>query len=352
VAIALAVATALVAPSQLLLHLPANLIRMNFFAEIVPLLAMAALLAARVAPRHAVGAVLVLLLAQRVLEEGDIYPTLSQRVFYPEIPSIAGVPKTSAAPFRVAGAHFAFIPDTAALYGMEDARGYEAMTNARLMQTYPLWCVAQPISFNGIPNLDKPFLSFLNIRYMIVPPDTQPVASWKRLVRDKGGQLFENNAALPRAFVPAHIRYEPSSTPILEQMLKATDFADMAWIEAREYPPHQITNGPGRVIIHRAKLGFDLDAQMDGDGWIVASQTAWKGWRAYVDGKRVEMKFANHAFLGVFVTKGRHHVRLIYLPDTFTRGRAISFATLALVVVIPLTRRAMRGRARRSRPAE
>jgi uncharacterized membrane protein YfhO len=148
------------------------------------------------------------------------------------------------------------------------------------------------------------------------------------------------------------VRYEPSSTPILEQMLKATDFADMAWIEAPEYPPHQITNGPGRVTTRRARLGYDLDAAMDGDGWIVISQTAWKGWRAYVDGKRVEMKFANHAFLGLFVTAGRHHIRLIYLPDTFTRGRAISFATLALLIVMPVTRRAMRGRARRARPAE
>jgi hypothetical protein len=353
IAAALAIAAAIVSPRQIMqLHLPANLIRVNVFAELMPLLVMFVLLVARVAPRQAVAAVFVLLLAQRVVEDGDIYPTLSQRVFYPRIPSIAGVPPNSGEPFRVAGAHFAFIPDSAALYEMEDARGYEAMTNARLMQTYPLWCVAQPVSFNGIPNLDRPFLNFLNIRYMIVPPATVEVSSWKRLVRDKGGQLFENTAALPRAFVPAHVRYEPSSTPILAQMLKATDFADMAWIEAREYPPHQITNGPGRVTTRRARLGFDLDAAMDGDGWIVVSQTAWTGWRAYVDGKRVETKYANHAFLGVFVSKGRHHVRLIYLPDSFTRGRAISFATLALLVVIPLTRRAMRGRRRSSSPAQ
>ena len=136
-------------------------------------------------------------------------------------------------------------------------------------------------------------------------------------------------------------------------MFKATTSRDMAWIEAPEYPPHEIANGPGHGD-HCAARGsdFDLDAAMDGDGWIVISQTAWKGWRAYVDGKRVETQYANHAFLGVFVPRGRHHVRLIYLPDSFTRGRAISLATLALVIVIPLTRRAMRGRARRSRPAE
>src|SRR5207244_5311693 len=126
------------------------------------------------------------------------------------------------------------IPDTAVFYGMEDARGYEAMTNARLVATYPLWCVAQQISFNNIGQIQKPFLSFLNIRYLIVPPSMSPVSPWKLVAEDKGGKLFENTAVLPRAFVPAHIRYEPSSTPILAQMYNWTDFADKAWIEARE----------------------------------------------------------------------------------------------------------------------
>jgi hypothetical protein len=351
-AAALGTAAAIVSPSQLQLHLPASLIRINVFAELVPLLVIFVLVAARAAPRVAIPTALVLLLGQRMIEDGGIYPSLPRSVFYPEIPTIAAVPKSSAEPFRIAGAHFDLIPDTAALYGMEDVRGYEAMTNARLVATYPLWCVAQPVSFNAIGVLDKPFLSFLNIRYLFAPPDTVPPHPWKLVLQDKGGKLFENLEVLPRAFVPPRIRYEPNSTPILEQMFKATTFADMAWIEAPEYPPHQISNGPGQVTTRRARLGFEMDAAMDGDGWIVISQTAWKGWRAYLDGKRVEMKYANHAFLGLFVPAGRHHVRLMYLPDSFTHGRAISFATLALLIVIPLSRSAIRARGRQRRPSE
>ena len=32
------------------------------------------------------------------------------------------------------------------------------------------------------------------------------------------------------------------------------------------------------------------------DGWIVVSEPAWKGWRAYIDGRRVEIQIANLAF--------------------------------------------------------
>ena len=117
IAAVLGVAAAIVSPSQLQLHLPASMIRVNVFAELVPLLVIFVLLAARTAPCAAVAAVLVLLLAQRMIEEGDVYPTLPRSVFYPEIPTIAAVPKASAEPFRIAGAHFALIPDTTAPCG-------------------------------------------------------------------------------------------------------------------------------------------------------------------------------------------------------------------------------------------
>ncbi|HKR63048.1 MAG TPA: YfhO family protein, partial [Thermoanaerobaculia bacterium] len=62
------------------------------------------------------------------------------------------------------------------------------------------------------------------------------------------------------------------------------------------------------------------------------SATAWKGWRAYIDGHRVTPRFANHAFLGVYVPEGAHRVSLRYLPESFTRGRNLSLATLILLV--------------------
>ena len=125
-------------------------------------------------------------------------------------------------------------------------------------------------------------------------------------------------------------------------MALATDFSDLAWIEVPEGTPHEIANGPGTLTLHRDGFGLSIDAVMAADGWVVASQSAWKGWRAYLDGRRVQMRFANHAFLGVFVPRGRHHVKLQYLPESFTRGRDVSFATLgvlAIAAVFPSARR-------------
>ena len=337
-AIALAAGTYAVWAHEVGVGVDPNVIRINALAELLPL-AVIAILSLTPIRFFPLILILILILGQRVVEDGAIYPSLPRRAFYPKIPILSAIPKDSAEPFRVAGAHFVLIPDSAALYQLEDPRGYEAMTFARLADTYPLWSIAQPVSFNAIGDLARPFLSFLNVKYAIVPTSVTVPEGWREVMRDRTAKLFENRRVLPRAFVPRRIRYERRGEPVLQGMSLATDFADLAWIEAPEMTPHEVPNGPGTLALHKDGNSLSIDAEMASDGWVVASQSAWKGWRAYIDNRRVEVRFANHAFLGVFVPKGHHRIRLQYLPESFTRGRAISFATLGVLVIVALTRR-------------
>lgn len=342
VCLALALGTYATWAHEIKVGVAPNVIRTVAFAELLPLAVIAILLFARTPLRIALPIVLILILGQRIVEDGSIYPSLPQHDFYPKIPLIRAIPTDSKEPFRVAGEHFVLIPDTAAIYQLEDPRGYEAMTFARLADTYPVWSIPQPVSFNAIGDLQPPFLSFLNIKYAIVPMPVKVTEGWRELMKDRSAKLFENTRVLPRAFVPRHIRYERSGGPIVKAMTNATDFSDTAWIEVPEMQPHEIANGPGVLTLHKDGFGLSIDAVMENDGWIVASQSAWSGWRAYIDGHRVQTRFANHAFLGVFVPKGRHAVKLQYLPESFTRGRNISFATLGALIVaaiVPSARR-------------
>jgi hypothetical protein len=333
IALALALGTYAVWAHEVNVGVDPNVIRIVAIAELLPLIVIAILLFARTPLRIALPVILILILGQRMVVDGSIYPSLPQHVFYPKIPLIRAIPRDSNEPFRVAGEHFVLIPDTAAIYQLEDPRGYEAMTFARLADTYPVWSIPQPISFNAIGDLQPPFLSFLNIKYAIVPLPVNVTEGWREIMKDRSAKLFENTRVLPRAFVPRHIRYERSGGPIVKAMTSATDFSDTAWIEVPELQPHEIANGPGALTLHKDGFGLSIDAVMENDGWIVASQSAWKGWRAYIDGHRVQTRFANHAFVGVFVSKGRHNVKLQYLPESFTRGRNISFTTLGALMI-------------------
>jgi len=95
-------------------------------------------------------------------------------------------------------------------------------------------------------------------------------------------------------------------------------------------------NGEAHLRVSRVGSRYEIDADARSGCHIVISDVGWPGWRAYVDGRRVKIHPANLAFLSVYVPHGKHHLRLVYLPDAFVRGRVISFATiLILIVAIP-----------------
>ena len=298
-------------------------VRTLMLAELLPIMVVAIWTAAAKPPLSKAAAllpqsILILILLQRAYVDGSIYPSLPEKIFYPPL---HGIPKEG----RIVGVGHTLVPNAAAMYELEDVRGYEAMTFKRLTDTYALWSKFQVAWFNIVDDASKPFLSFLNVRYVL-----------------DGTRVTENTAALPRAFVPRRIRYERDGKNVIESMKQATDFSDVAWIETAAYEPHDAPNGPGSVAIHRDGFAWDLDADMQGAGWIVMSETAWKGWRAYIDGRRVGTQFANHAFLGIHVPPGRHRVRLVYLPESFTRGRNISAITLLLLGICAIVRRVCR----------
>lgn len=280
------------------------------FVELVPLVLLALTPTRILAP-----VALALVLLQRAAEDGAIYPALPREAFYPRVPVLEQIPREDL--FRTTGVGTALIPNIATMYELEDVRGYDAMTFGRLVDTWTMWARPQGSWFASIDDPSRPFLSMMNVRYIF-----------------DGSRLIENADALPRAFIPRNVRYEREGSAVIDAMSRTTDFAARAWIETALYDPQDAPNGPGHVSIRRDGLGYELETVMENAGWVVVSESAWTGWRAYIDGRRVKTHFANHAFLGVHVPTGRHRLRLVYLPESFTRGRALSAATFLLCIVV------------------
>jgi len=282
--------------------------------------------------RAALRVLLVAIVIQRALSVGDIYKSFTQRQSYPPIPILELLKKIDT-PFRIAGHGLAFPPATSTMYELEDIRGYSAMTFLRLRETFLLWGSEQPVWFSRVDDLTRPFLSFLNVRYAITWDRDPPPPGWHEVSRMRGTILIENERVLDRAFVPRSVRVGDAGDLNLMHMALANDFGERAWIEA-DGAAYERENGPGTLAIRKARLGYDIDADMQRDGWVVTSIAAWPGWRAYVDGKRINTQIANHAFVSVHVPRGRHHVRFKYWPRSFVIGRAITAATLLAVIVL------------------
>lgn len=325
--------------------LPAGFLALHSAVLLVPLALLAALARAPRAMSAFVPALIVLVLTQRAIDSRDLFPSLPKSMFYPAVRPLTELPPGTE-PYRVTAAGYAFLPNTATLYELEDPRGYQAIYHRRFVDTFPLWCVKDSTWFNRIDDFSRPFLSFLNVRYALISTLRAPPPGWRRAGRRGQTILWENPQALRRAFVPPRLRLGGAERLVLEEMAAETDFSQRAWIrhpgQADAGEPRPRRNGPGSVSVRRQGLGYRLHATMERPGWIVVSVTAWAGWRAVAGGEELPLAFANHAFVGIRAPQGESTIDLVYRPRSFEIGRRISGATLLGVLVVLAWRRAGR----------
>lgn len=327
-----------VRPTLIRLEMDSGFLQGRFLAQAIPLVLLAgaatiAMLRRKTPPVLLVA--LVLLAVERELEAGGLYPTFPNRAFYPDLAVLDPIPRN--APWRFTATGFQFIPNISALYELEDVRGYEAMTFLPLTETFPFWCVPQPVWYNRVDDPTTPFLAFLNVRWVLAPDNWTPPPGWNALAEGDGTRLFENPRALPRAFAPREVRAIPDETGQREALASVSDFAARGIVgeaDGRWRAGEWRGNGVADVRIESylpQRLELSVDARSD--TIVGTSIPRWPGWRLEIDGRPARLFRYNHAFLGFEVPAGRRRALLRYLPTGFVAGAAISTATAAACLV-------------------
>ena len=88
----------------------------------------------------------------------------------------------------------------------------------------------------------------------------------------------------------------------------------------------------GRIEYVRYDLNaIELAVETPADGWLVLSEVYYPGWRATVDGERVEVMRADYTFRAVQLSPGTHVVRMWFAPWTWYVGLAMSGVTWAVL---------------------
>lgn len=295
--------------------------------QIVPLALLGLVATRRSRTALVVPAALTLVLAQRWGEVGTLYPTLPAASFAPRIRLLDGIPVGE--PFRLVALGWAFLPNISMIYHLEDARGNEAMTFVPLFETFRFWCLYQPVAFNRVEDPTRPFLSFLNVRWVIAPPGFVPPLGWRVAADDETGRLLENPNVLARAFAPREYFREGDPAQQIVRLQSIADFRETGVVG--EAGGDRVDNGEAEVRISRyepEKLTLEIEAKAP--TLVAASITRWPGWKVSVDGSPVPILPYNRAFIAFRVGAGHHKAHLAYEPDSVRTGLAISLTTLAL----------------------
>jgi hypothetical protein len=162
--------------------------------------------------------------------------------------------------------------------------------------------------------------------------------------------LFENPAALPRAFVTYRVSEAPSDPDALLSAMSLPSFDPLvsSFVEGPApvaIAPDAPARGRPATIVEDGETVVEVEAQLERPGLVVLADSYYPGWRATVDGVDAPIMATNHLFRGVVVPAGAHRVRFSYEPTSVRIGAIISLGGLVVLVCLVVA-----GRRRKAEP--
>jgi|GEM_PF-6680463 len=233
------------------------------------------------------------------------------------------------------------------LYGLDSIGG----NNPFLLQDYSSFTRLRP---EGVSSYyqelveNNNILSAMNVKYVLVPyhdhrgQETEGIfgaegkdRGYQKIEGLKNPHVYLNNNWLERFYFVENIvdaegprqareaffgqGFEPEKSATVEAGHGLPASFDMA--ERNEY----------RVVEYKNNSVL-LEVDLENDGFLVFSDTYYPGWKAYLDGSRIEIYKANGIFKGVFVPRGSYELRFRFLPNSFLIGAVISGAAFLAVI--------------------
>ena len=212
------------------------------------------------------------------------------------------------------------------------------------------------IENNTIKNYN--LLNIFNFKYVILPEQIETKEEGLKLVNmyedynitvwgkenTKGDvYVYRNNNYLPRTFIAHEARVIEGD--ILAEMDKGeVDFSKIVLLEQEPTNSFERINGglipppqnctEEAVIVTKTTTKYIIDACLNEDGYVVLLGAWYPGWKAYVDGREVDVLKANHAFKAVKLPAGEYRVKFVFESETFRNGFWITMITLAAVIIL------------------
>jgi hypothetical protein len=154
-------------------------------------------------------------------------------------------------------------------------------------------------------------------------------------------QLFENPAALPRAYLVSKAVAADSPAEV-NQILKGDSFDPRTTVVLEAPAIPSTTEGGGTVTwVSRETDRIELAVEAKGDSLLVVSDTDYPGWEAQVDGTETPILRANLTFRALRVPAGSHRVVMRFRPASARNGLILSTLAFAGILLYVARRKAI-----------
>ena len=307
-------------------------------------------------------ALLVLLVALDMLHYAHGFQSMGPagREIPPRTPAIAFLQR-HAGTGRIAGVQYALANDWSSIYGLRDARGYDApqpsLSFDRLWREMNPGQVARaPYSFPELSPASQRILSVLGTRYVLAAPGTESRVrrpTLRPVYRGADATIFANGLAIDRAIVAERVVVANDERQAVAAVM-AADFDPRRDVVV---PSDQLTGasaptrgagGHGAVrVVREANAGVTLHAELPRRSLVVLDDAWAPGWSVRVDGESTRALRADVILRGVVVPAGTHEIAWSYRVPGLRAGIALS--AVGLLALATWATWAPAGRRRRRR---
>jgi hypothetical protein len=240
---------------------------------------------------------------------------------------------------------------TGALFGVPAVFDYNSQISQRFANYFSTMRTGSPPrNFNDwayaitglLPKtLRHRLLNLSAARYLVVPATIDANNEVMRpmvldsALSDEEVHVFENPAALPRAFWVPRVDVVANPAALLERLAKGEDdLRQTALVETM--PPSgfagETTTASGANVAFERNdpESISLRVTAPARGFVFLADQYFPGWHATVNGVAAPIERANYAFRLVEVPAGDSHVEFRYAPASLKLGAAISAAAWLL----------------------
>jgi hypothetical protein len=182
----------------------------------------------------------------------------------------------------------------------------------------------------------NPVLNLLNARYILTPRRELP-PPLRPLRTVSGVTIYENPAALPRAFI-VHTAQAAPSDEAAAFLLRGKTFDPSRTVLVHDAPGKPASFPPGRAEAgESARVVRDdgdavlISAALERPGYLVLADQHYPGWTVRVDGAPAPLLRVNYALKGVLLGPGTHAVVFEFRPAAFRAGMALTLAAALLL---------------------
>jgi hypothetical protein len=223
---------------------------------------------------------------------------------------------------------------SAPILGIPTANGCDPMAPERTIELRrafapgPRWGTCYQVVDAG-----SPAVGLMNTR-AVLSMQTLQLPGYRLAGKAAGYKIYENLRVLPRFFFVSQVR-RAKDLAEAGPLVRAAEFDPSltAVVEAPGETAETVAPGAVRVVSYQP-TEIRLETESAAAGFLVAADSWYPGWQAFVDGRPVRLYATDAAFRGIRTPAGRHGVEMRFVPVTLYWSAAISGIALLMTALV------------------